>query len=80
MIRVRLSPQPSIPISVKKTETQNVEAGKSLAYVANPDYGSLKNKPSINGCVLIGNKTSDEININGIENIELENIINSIFQ
>lgn len=78
MIRVRLSPQPSIPISVKKTETQNVEAGKSLAYVANPDYASLKNKPTINGCVLIGNKTSGDIDINGIENIELENIINSI--
>lgn len=79
MIRVSLSPQPSIPISIKKTSSQNVGAGKSLAYISNPDYEALKNKPAINGCVLIGNKTSGDIDINGIENIELEKIINSIF-
>lgn len=78
MIRVSLSPQSSIPVSIKKTASQSVEAGKALAYISNPDYESLKNKPSINGCVLTGNKTSGDIDINEIENIELENIINSI--
>jgi hypothetical protein len=40
------------------------------------DYENLKNKPSINGVTLTGNKTSGEIGIEEISNMELEDLLN----
>lgn len=42
------------------------------------DYEKLKNKPSINGVELIGDKTLEEIGIGEISNSEIEEIIKSI--
>ena len=39
------------------------------------DYGTLNNKPSINGVTLIGNKTNEELNIRGISNTEIESLL-----
>lgn len=79
MIRVKVNTQSTVPVTLQRMDSRNVEAGKSITFIANPDYEAMKNKPSINGCILVGNKTNDDININGIDNIELDNIINSIF-
>lgn len=40
------------------------------------DYALLKNKPSINGVELTGNKTDEEIGIEPISNVELEKLLN----
>lgn len=36
------------------------------------DYTKLSNKPSINGVVLEGNKTNEEIDIGRVSNLEIE--------
>lgn len=41
------------------------------------DYGELENKPRINGVTLQGNKSSEEIGIEEITNIELELLLGS---
>lgn len=79
MIRVKVNAQSTVPVTLQRIDSRNVEAGKSITFITNPDYEAMKNKPSINGCILVGNKTNDDININGIDNMELDDIINSIF-
>lgn len=44
---------------------------------AENDYALAKNKPSINGVVLIGNKTNEDLNIRGISNAEIEELLNN---
>lgn len=39
------------------------------------DYNRLSNKPSINGIVLEGDKSNEEINIGAITNSEIEEIL-----
>ena len=45
--------------------------------VINYDYDILINKPSIEGNVLIGDKTYDELGLNSLSFSEIEDIINS---
>ncbi|MDR1629595.1 MAG: hypothetical protein LBS36_05210 [Oscillospiraceae bacterium] len=40
------------------------------------DYDVLVNKPRINGVTLVGNKTTEEIGIEEISNMELEDLLN----
>lgn len=42
------------------------------------DYEKLKNKPSVNGVTLIGDRTLEEIGLEEISNLEIEEIIKSI--
>lgn len=78
MIKVKVVDQTIIPVETKKTNGEEIEVGKSITYITNPDYRALKNKPAINGCILEGNKTCNDIDICSIENTELEKIINSM--
>lgn len=39
------------------------------------DYSLLDNKPQINGVVLQGNKSNEDLNINSISNEEIERIL-----
>lgn len=39
------------------------------------NYNDLSNKPSINGVELVGNKTSEELMIKSISNVDLEAIL-----
>ena len=41
------------------------------------DYEQLKNKPKINDIELIGNKTSEEIGIKAMTNLEIEALLNN---
>ena len=49
--------------SVKSTSAVNGELDDSVNERIYKDYNNLKNKPSINGVELIGNKTSEDLNI-----------------
>lgn len=44
--------------------------------LANDDYNSLRNKPRIEGVMLEGDKTYEELNMHRLTNIEIENILN----
>lgn len=78
MIKVKVVDPIIIPVEMQKTNAKNVDVENSIAYITNPDYRALKNKPAINGCILEGNKTCNDIDICSIENTELEKIINSM--
>lgn len=54
-----------------------VKFGTEIKPVINTefDYNNALNKPSINGVVLVGNKTNEEIDIRSIPNTEIENIL-----
>lgn len=59
-------------------EIQEVYEGSGESPSQEYDYEKLKNKPSINGVELIGDKTLEEIGIGEISNSEIEEIIKSI--
>lgn len=59
-------------------EIQEVYKGSGESPSREYDYEKLKNKPSINGVELIGDKTLEEIGIGEISNSEIEEIIKSI--
>lgn len=44
--------------------------------LSNDDYNSLRNKPRIEGVMLEGDKTYEELNMHRLTNIEIENILN----
>lgn len=45
---------------------------------ADMDYLAAKNKPSINGVTLIGNKTNEELLIAPIPNTEIDEILKNL--
>lgn len=58
----------------------NIKFGTDIrpAISTENDYALAKNKPSINGVTLLGNKTNEELNIDAISNKEIENILNKL--
>ena len=62
----------------KQTENLTAELGEVIK-VSTTDYNELFNKPQINGVTLIGNKTSEEIKVQGkmqdIQESEIDQII-----
>lgn len=57
----------------------NLNFGLNTTNALGGDYEALSNKPSINGVVLVGNKTSEDIHVqhemNEITNQDIDNII-----
>lgn len=47
--------------------------------VNNDDYTTLKNKPSINEVILVGQKTLEDIGVEEITNLEIDQLFSSIF-
>lgn len=57
-----------------------LEFNTKIVPVVNPgggtsDYNKLSNRPSINGIVLEGNKTNEELLIDAISNEEIERLL-----
>ena len=42
------------------------------------DYRQLKNKPQIEGNILEGNKTFEELGLSDLTNVEIQEILNSL--
>lgn len=55
----------TLPISAQFNDATplNVNFGALNTETTAPDYNALYNKPSINGVTLVGNKTSEDLNI-----------------
>lgn len=51
--------------------------GGATPIVTITDYNILTNKPQIEGVTLVGDKTYEELNLEGLDNLEIEALINS---
>ena len=60
-IEINLEEENNVSMEVK--DTGNVEIGMESDFGGTTDYNKLKNKPSINGVTLEGNKTLEELGI-----------------
>ena len=49
--------------------------GRAGATSVIADYNRLTNKPRIEGCELVGNKTYGQLNLNFLTNMELEELL-----
>jgi hypothetical protein len=58
----------------KISGVKNIKGSLSIPATID-DYNELKNKPSIESVLLIGNKTLKQLGIDKISNEEIENII-----
>lgn len=61
-------------ISMQSGQNLNVEIDPRAPSSDN-DYNTLRNKPQIEGNILIGNKTYEELNMHRLTNQELEQIL-----
>ena len=52
--------------------------GGATPVVAVTDYNTLLNKPQIEGVTLAGDKTYEDLNLEGLDNLEIESLINSV--
>lgn len=52
--------------------------GGATPVVAVTDYNTLVNKPQIEGVTLAGDKTYEDLNLEGLDNLEIEALINSV--
>lgn len=50
------------------TDQKNFSGGMGVVNATSTNYNDLANKPSINGIALVGNKTSEELNITSDKN------------
>lgn len=67
----------SISGSIKQTDRLNGELEKADT-VYKDDYAELKNKPSINGVELIGDKSFDALGDIALTNTEIFDMINTV--
>lgn len=68
-LKIDLNSGNESPLQIK---LENVRGGGE----GTKDYEQLLNKPSIEGEVLIGNKTFEDLHMHVLTNIEIENLLN----
>ena len=75
-IEINLEEENNVSMEVK--DTGNVEIGMESDFGGTTDYNKLKNKPSINGVTLEGNKTLEELGIINYDDTEIKENITEI--
>lgn len=60
-----------VPMSIGSNE-QNIDMGVEGGIVQSSDYNVLSNRPKIEGVLLEGDKTFEELNLQRLTNQELE--------
>ena len=73
-IDIELDNESSIDTSVSISDTE-IETDIELSTVGTNDYNDLVNKPSINGVELVGDKTTEELDILPLTNDEIDDIL-----
>lgn len=76
MIRVKVLGEGTVPVRLEEPKGLGVETKGTMNFITDVDYNNLKNKPQINDCVLIGNRSFDDIGIRPMSNLEIEKMIN----
>ena len=64
----------AVSVSVKDSGVLRITAGRSIA-LENRDYNKLANRPKIEGVMLVGDKSFEELHMNLITNAELETML-----
>ena len=64
----------AVSVSVKDSGVLRITAGRSSA-LENRDYNKLANRPKIEGVMLVGDKSFEELHLNLITNAELEDML-----
>ena len=76
-IDLRKQKQAKFDINLNSTNSFNIslrEGGSTPG--GTTDYNQLINKPRIEGEVLVGDKTFEELHMNALTNMELERLLN----
>lgn len=78
-IQVTISNGAAIPAKIGSDMAINarLEQTKTIIQGGTYNYEELNKKPQINGVTLIGNKSTEDIGIEEISNLELEALINA---
>ena len=63
-----------IQFAIESTPTVDISADAATLVNVN-DYMALRNKPSIEGVLLEGDKSFEELNLQSLTNTELENML-----
>lgn len=54
----------------------DIEMNEVINNGGTKNYNDLNNKPMIEGVELVGNKTYEELNLSGLTNAEIEELLN----
>ena len=54
----------------------DMEANEATDLGGTTNYNDLRNKPMIEGVELVGDKTYEELNLSGLTNAEIEELLN----
>lgn len=75
-IDIELDNESSIDTDVSISDTE-IETDIELSTNGTNDYNDLVNKPSINGVELVGDKTTQDLDILPLTNAEIDEFMNS---
>ena len=73
-LSLNLNSGTDLNLNMNSNNSLNLKLGEGSSS-GTKDYNDLYNKPQIEGVILQGNKTYEELNMNRLTNIELEAIL-----
>ena len=75
-IDIELDNESSIDTDIQTSDGE-IDTNIELSTSGTNDYNDLVNKPSINGVELVGDKTTEELDILPLTNAEIDEFMNS---
>lgn len=75
-IDIEINTDSSIDTDIQTSDGE-IDTDIELSTNGTSDYNDLVNKPSINGVELVGDKTTEELNILPLTNAEIDEFMNS---
>lgn len=73
-IRLTVAENDAVTLGLDSGDNAALNVGSTTVVSVN-DYNDLRNKPSIEGVTLEGDKTFEELNLQRLTNAELENML-----
>ena len=73
-IRLTVAEPDAVTLGLDSGDNAALNAGSTTVVSVN-DYNDLRNKPSIEGVELVGDKSFEELNLQRLTNTELENML-----
>ena len=73
-IKLTIAENDAVTLGLDSGDNAALNVGSTTVVTVN-DYNDLRNKPSIEGVELIGDKSFEELNLQRLTNTELENML-----
>ena len=73
-IKLTVAENDAVTLGLDSGDNAALNVGSTTVVSVN-DYNDLRNKPSIEGVTLEGDKTFEELNLQSLTNTELENML-----